>query len=174
MRAALCALAVMLAVGGAATVRAADADPKLAEGKRLFDTGRLHYDVGDFAEALVEFRRAYELTNEPSLLHDVGLCQQQLGRNADAATSYQQFLERSSQVSDRDRRDVESVIRELDGGRQRIIAAPPRPQDKTPLYRRWWLWTAVGGGVLVLSLGLGLGLGGRDHYDGTRGAVTFP
>jgi hypothetical protein len=31
-----------------------------------------------------------------------------------------------------------------------------------PVYKRWWLWTIVGGGVLVITgIGLGVGLAPR-------------
>jgi tetratricopeptide (TPR) repeat protein len=41
-------------------------------------------------------------------------------------------------------------------------------QDRPrPLYKRWWLWTAVGGAVAI-GLGVGLGVGlTRNHFDTT-------
>jgi hypothetical protein len=38
------------------------------------------------------------------------------------------------------------------------LAAPLSAERRSPLYRRWWLWTAVGGAAAI-GLGLGLGLG---------------
>jgi tetratricopeptide (TPR) repeat protein len=39
-----------------------------------------------------------------------------------------------------------------------------RPQ-KTPIYKKWWLWTAAGGAVAVgLGVGLGLGLAKKTTY----------
>ncbi len=33
------------------------------------------------------------------------------------------------------------------------------PGDKRPIYKKWWLWTVVGGAVVVVGLGVGLGIG---------------
>lgn len=33
------------------------------------------------------------------------------------------------------------------------------PERRTPAYKKWWLWTVVGGGVAVVALGVGLGVG---------------
>ena len=48
------------------------------------------------------------------------------------------------------------------------------PPKKTPLYRKWWFWTAVGGAVVItgLSIGLAVGLQPRqtllnNYYDPT-------
>jgi tetratricopeptide (TPR) repeat protein len=37
-------------------------------------------------------------------------------------------------------------------------AAPPSP-PKTPLYKKWWLWTTVGVAVVAVGVGVGLGVG---------------
>lgn len=45
---------------------------------------------------------------------------------------------------------------------------------KRPLYKKWWLWTAVGG-VLVVGVAVGVGVGltaSRDHYVAAPGAVS--
>lgn len=44
------------------------------------------------------------------------------------------------------------------------VAATPvvkadAPVDKKPIYKKWWLWAAVGGAVVVVGLGVGLGIG---------------
>lgn len=55
--------------------------------------------------------------------------------------------------------------------------APP-PPVKQPVYKRWWFWTALGGGAAVLIGGaVGIGLGTRDPAGGLppgqRGTLTF-
>jgi tetratricopeptide (TPR) repeat protein len=42
-------------------------------------------------------------------------------------------------------------------------AEAPPPEHK-PIYKKWWLWTAVGG-VVVVGLGVGLGVGLSQHYQ---------
>jgi tetratricopeptide (TPR) repeat protein len=51
--------------------------------------------------------------------------------------------------------------------------APPAPAEQraTPVYKKWWLWTAVGGAVAIgLGVGLGLGLSGSSS---TLPSTTF-
>lgn len=142
-----------------------------AEGRRLFVDGRRRYDLHEYDAALASFKRAYVATDEPALLHDIALCLQELGRNAEAADFFRSFLRRSPQLGSKDRDEIEQIIRELDAQRRdlpssdaALVSSVPRPREPKPLYRRWWLWTAVGGGV-VLAVGLGVGLGLRPRGD---------
>jgi tetratricopeptide (TPR) repeat protein len=41
---------------------------------------------------------------------------------------------------------------------QPLTVTATRPSAPTPIYKKWWLWTAVGA-VVVTGVGLGLGLG---------------
>ena len=52
--------------------------------------------------------------------------------------------------------------------------APPR--EHTPVYKTWWLWSAVGVAAAGLAIGLGVGLGSSHNNDpatalGTRMAT---
>jgi hypothetical protein len=49
-----------------------------------------------------------------------------------------------------------------------LVATAPPPR-KTPVYKKWWLWTAVGG-VVVVGVAVGLGVG----LSGSSGPATFP
>ncbi len=52
------------------------------------------------------------------------------------------------------------------------VAARPSPRP-TPLYKKWWLWRAVGG-VVVAGVAVGLGLGLTARAPGTSlPSVTF-
>ncbi|HEX4462898.1 MAG TPA: hypothetical protein VIA18_33220 [Polyangia bacterium] len=51
-----------------------------------------------------------------------------------------------------------------------VVAAPPPPPRTTPLYKRWWLWTAVGGAV---AIGLGVGLGVGLSHDNATATTSF-
>lgn len=39
-----------------------------------------------------------------------------------------------------------------------VVATAPQG-TKTPVYKKWWLWTAVGVGAAAVALGAGLGVG---------------
>jgi hypothetical protein len=54
----------------------------------------------------------------------------------------------------------------------------PAPVEKKnqPLVTKWWLWTAVGGGVVVIALAVGLGVGlsgGESPYPSTGAGTVF-
>jgi hypothetical protein len=38
-----------------------------------------------------------------------------------------------------------------------VTTEAPPPEKRTPVYKKWWLWTAVG--VVVVGVGVGLGVG---------------
>jgi hypothetical protein len=65
--------------------------------------------------------------------------------------------------------------------RASLVPLPPPPDvapvAPTPLYRRWWLWTAVGAAAVAIGLGVGLGVGlsGDDTQGpGQEWGVPFP
>ena len=47
---------------------------------------------GDYVDALAKFDAAYQIVPSPKLLLNIGTTQRLLGRNADAATTYQKYL----------------------------------------------------------------------------------
>ena len=59
--------------------------------------------------------------------------------------------------------------------RFRVVAPKPTAdQLDKPVYKKWWFWTAIGGGAAVaLGLGLGLGLGLRDDVKTGAADITI-
>ncbi|MDX2020887.1 MAG: hypothetical protein SF187_11665 [Deltaproteobacteria bacterium] len=66
-----------------------DAD---ADGDRLFAQGKLHYELGEYSEAIVYFRRAYEKTRDPGFLFNVAQAHRLLGKCRQALQVYSHFL----------------------------------------------------------------------------------
>jgi len=145
------------------------------------------YDLGRFGEAAKEFEAAYELKNDPALLFNIGQAYRFDGQNQKALLAYRAYLRRLPSASNR--AQVESSMAELqelidkqkateshpptgtlapNGESNVVVVAPPpplspQPRPQTPLYKKWWLWTVVGGAVAVgLGVGLGVGLSGGD------------
>jgi tetratricopeptide (TPR) repeat protein len=56
------------------------------------------YNLGEYANALDEFKTAYLATPDPAFLFNIAQCQRQLGLFDDAAKSYQAFLRESPEV----------------------------------------------------------------------------
>jgi hypothetical protein len=52
-----------------------------------------------------------------------------------------------------------------------VVVKPPPP---TPIYRRWWLWSAVGVVVAAVAVGLGLAYGLPSLPQTSGGVFTFP
>lgn len=47
------------------------------------------------------------------------------------------------------------------------LAAAPSPHDRTPVYKRWWLWTVVGVVAAGAAVGLGVGLTQQRSFSST-------
>jgi tetratricopeptide (TPR) repeat protein len=192
------AIALILAL--LALPRLVVADDGAAEAKRLYLSGSKHFDLGEYQQALEDFKSAYRVRDEAVLLYNIAQCQRLLGQSEDAVRSYKAYLRRAPTASNRD--EVQAKIAALEQAltaRDRARAIPPippapptgtiethptetakpetnaqltatapPPHEREPVYKKWWLWTAVGGAVAV---GLGVGLGVGLHQSGP---ATFP
>ncbi|MES1210012.1 MAG: hypothetical protein ABUS79_29090 [Pseudomonadota bacterium] len=115
----------------------------VAQGRRLYLLGR-------YQEAIGEYRRAYELRADPQFLMDTAEAYRQLGATERALFYYERYLAAAPNAPDRE--IVEDRITELE-----LVKAPPpvtappvagapvAAADKPrPVWKRWWVWTAVG------------------------------
>ena len=48
--------------------------------------------------------------------------------------------------------------------------AAPRPSERTPVYKKWWVWTIVGVGVAAIAVGVGVGV----SQSGATAERTLP
>jgi hypothetical protein len=82
------------------------------------------YKDGDYAGALVEFRRAYELSPNYRVLYNIGQSLYQLQRYADALTTFESYLAQGgAQIADARRTSVEGDIRQLQARVGRVQVA---------------------------------------------------
>ena len=196
--------------------------------KARFSAGMKHYNLGEFKEALVDFREGYRNYQEPVFLFNMAQCQRQLGDYDGAIFSYRSYLRAKPDASNR--ADVEERIMEMEQAQQRKIqqAAPtgveaPRGQPRPipmgvspaptppaesppgpatarppaqapaatvapaavepqaaaatgePIYKKWWLWTIVGGVVLAgAGVGVGVAVGsGENIYSSDLGNLDL-
>ena len=136
----------------------AEIDEHVAQGHRLYQLGR-------YQEAIAEYRRAYELRADPPFLFQIAESYRQLGATEQALFYYDRYLAGAADGSDRDA--AEERVSELERLRARpavatapsLIAAPgtgATAKPPTPVWRRWWVWTAIGAalaaGVTVAAL----------------------
>ena len=130
----------------------------MAQGHRLYQLGR-------YQEAIAEYRRAYELRADPLFLFQIAESYRQLGASEQALFYYDRYLAGASEGPNREA--AEEHVSELESLRARPAAAMPglvaTPENGAgakkpapPLWRRWWVWTAVGAalaaGVTVAAL----------------------
>ena len=137
----------------------AEIDEHVAQGHRLYQLGR-------YQGAIAEYRRAYELRADPPFLFQIAESYRQLGATEQALFYYDRYLAGAADGSDREA--AEERVSELERLRARpaVAAAPPGlitapgtgagARPPTPVWRRWWFWTAIGAalaaGVTVAAL----------------------
>ena len=175
-------LTLFLAVALACANASADESPA----KRFFLSAQKHFDLGEYADALHDFKEAYRVQEDPVFIYNIAQCQRLLGQNVDAIHSYKSYLRRSPEAPNR--AEVERKIAALEAlpaqstpaaavntttaqtttpaqtgptttapASVQVVAVAPHAQQQ-PLYKKWWLWTAVGAAVVVVGVGLGVGL----------------
>jgi tetratricopeptide (TPR) repeat protein len=107
------ALAVAVAlVVCAPTVRAAGAGDSLQEAKDHYDRGMAHYELGEFASAVEEFKQAYARSQAPGLLFNLAQASRLNKDYEQALHFYRTYLRVRPEAANRD--DVEKRIAELE------------------------------------------------------------
>ena len=75
-----------------ALLLAAGPTDNTATAREHFKSAQLHYSLGEFDEAVKEFREAYRLRQEPAILFNVAQCYRQMRMWKDAYFNYRQYL----------------------------------------------------------------------------------
>jgi tetratricopeptide (TPR) repeat protein len=183
-RAVLVAALLFCAAPAAADDATQSARAHYTQGTKLYDLGRYH-------DAAKEYEAAFERKDDPALLFNIAQAYR-LGHDyADSIRAYKSFLRR---VPDTEQRaQVEAHIREMQLllDKQQppppvapTVATPPpavtpppageEPRaERTPLYKKWWLWTIVGGVVVagaVVGITVGV-LASRDSFNPSLGKL---
>lgn len=164
-----------------------------AEGRALFDAGRVAYDDGRYEDALGYFQRAFDLSGRPGLLFNIGSAAERVRNDRLALESYRKYLEALPEAPNRG--FVEKRIRFL----ERTVAepaegeasspvipspeqaarsvsvtspspslpagSPPRDDARGGVTGRWWFWTAIGV-VAVAAAATGIVLATRGGGSG--------
>jgi len=186
-------LLLLFIVAGVPVARAADA-PNTA--RAHFEKGSTAYDLGQFREAAREYEIAYRLKNDPALLYNIGQAYRFAGDTAEALRAYKAYLRRSPEAPNRREVDTQIVkLQRLVDEQRTSTTSPPhgvatpdhplvleapqlvvsqpvvRPAVKTPIYKKWWLWTIVG--VVVVGAVVGGTVAATTPNDAPGPANTF-
>lgn len=138
-----------------------------------------HYQYGfslseaeQYEAALVSYQSAYARVPAPLLLLSIGRMQHKCRRPEQAVETYKKLL--SNPLPPSDRVFEESAQRYLREAEVEIQGqhppTPPPPtvdgtqpskspsgETTTPLYKKWWLWTAVGAAAAGIIIGASVG-----------------
>ncbi len=117
-----------------ASARISHADEVTENAKRLANDARTAYNLGEYGTALEDFRAAYKLKQDPTLLYNLAQCERQLHKYADAARSYRAYLrEGANLLRHADREQLEKRIVEMDrAAADELARQPPTGTEPTP------------------------------------------
>lgn len=158
-----------------------------AKAKTEYEEAVRRYDLNEFPAALEHFKQAYLEYEEPTFLYNIAQCHRQLGDKQQAVLFYRSYLRKVPDATNAD--EVRQLIANLEASIARdkasaaatpTVAPSPTPATtnvqltqppppKSPVYKKWWLWTAVG--VVVAGGAVGLGLGLSGHGEPTLSTV---
>jgi len=120
------AIASLLAAATLFAATTAAADP-MADARRHFRLAERHYAAGRFEQALPEYQQAYELSQLPGFLFNIGACHHQLGHWAEAKESLQRYVDSVPDAPNR--ADAERLLEEATAH----LPPPPPPEPVQPV-----------------------------------------
>lgn len=137
------------------------------------------YALGNYEEAIVHFEKAYQLSQEPALLFDLG---QAYTRWYDLSNDVEQLkkarrmfenyvinldvTEMNDEEKANARADAQKRIAEVDrriADHRETTSKPDRDADddgdaKKPVHKKAWFWVAILGGLAVVTAGVTTGV----------------
>lgn len=120
---------VMLTPAAFADGSAADVS-SVAQARTLYESGKAHYNLGEYGEALDDFKRAYRLRQDAAILFNIAQCHRMLGQFELAARYYRTF--KRELPDDRDSSAVDRLIADMDKAVQERSARQPPTGTKPP------------------------------------------
>ncbi len=136
--------------------------------RQHYDTALELFQDGRYEAALSEFQAAYEQRQMPWLLVNIGRTLHRLGRLKEAIAHYERYQQSGLGTDPETNQKAREYLAQA---RLLLAQAPKTPgsadsataaggQESAPRYKKWWFWTAIGGGVAVVAIvGIGLGVG---------------
>jgi hypothetical protein len=107
-------------------VTTASAQPSDAIARAHFEAGSSDFETGDYAAAVREFERAYELSPHPPLLYNLYAAHERLGHLPEAASYLEKYLRSAEEVENRDA--LEARLASL----ERLLEPAPRSAPEAP------------------------------------------
>lgn len=80
--------------------------------KAEYEAGKILYQDGDHANALLKFKRAYEVSNDPRLLWNVAACEKNLRHYTKVLTAIEKYQkDGGALLTDDDRKDADDLVK---------------------------------------------------------------
>ena len=155
---AMAAASILLGPGAAAQPRAPRQPRSLAQSlppdaRRDYDAGKLLFEDGDYATALLKYQAAFDQTHDPRLLWNVAVCQKDLRHYAKAAATLGRYLtEGGDALSPSDRHDAQELARAI-----APFTVPTTIQVSEPDAQIWVDDAMVGRSPLAGTIALDMG-----------------
>src|SRR5579883_1997628 len=121
----------VLSLSLAQPARAQGADD-LAKARQLYESGMSHYNLGEYNDAVNDFREAYRHKQDPAFLFKIGQSYRQLGDPEKAAQSYRAYLRESKEIDPKKRAAVEKFIADAEAAMQQKQANQPPTNVEQP------------------------------------------
>ena len=177
------------AAGGVAT----DQDK---EARFLFEAGRTAYDAGRYREALGHFQRAYDLSQRPQLLYNVGQAADRLREDQLALDAFERYLSALPAADNRPAVEerikvLHEVLAEKEAAQAERAPTPQQtaqaapianlkpgtaegapPRDDDNLLTKWWVWAVAGGVVAGVVVGVLVASSGGAGSGGVKGDLV--
>jgi len=169
----------------------AEQGAKRARAQTAFKEGVRLYALGQVRQALAKFQAAYQAIPSPGYRYHIAQCHRKLAEYKQAVFYYERYLRDNpatpmASLVEGHIKTCRQRLKEAELKRRGILNPNLGKNGKggkggvkvVPLYKKWWLWTAVAVGVAAIATGLGVGLGLRDSgginsIDTTLGTVNW-
>jgi tetratricopeptide (TPR) repeat protein len=141
------------------------ADP-VTDAKAHFERATSLFATAHFEEAAREYEAAYMAKPDSAFLYDAAQCYRHAGKTEKAIALYENFIsfypndghvpavrEHIAKLKQQEREKADQATRADQARKQPALEMMPAPQivvvstptpAKTPVYKKWWLWTIVG------------------------------
>ncbi|HET7505884.1 MAG TPA: tetratricopeptide repeat protein [Kofleriaceae bacterium] len=138
MRAIALVAAGLVAIPSHGVVRADPADAARAQAASHFKQGQAYFQNRDYDRAIVEYQAAFDLSAEPSLIFNIGLCYDRTDRPELALQAFRRYLELApnGSVAQEARNDVARLVPIVDKLAADRAAEEARRRDEADRRRR--------------------------------------
>ena len=147
-----------------------------SEARMHYQKATNFFAVGDFSSAAIEYEEAYKRKPDSALLFNAAQSRRLAGENQKAVILYKNYVqlypkaknvpevreqivkleeaiaaaEKAKTAPPTGMQEPEKKITEAPPPPQQHVEEKKEPEKPTPIYKKWWLWTAVGAGVVAI------------------------